>query len=195
MSMCIEMIAMAAGASAETAATVATVAQVIGTLYTAGAGYASANAAASVAEQNARLSEQKGMATMQKAGWEERRIRAGSKKLQGQQRSLLAASGVDVNTGSALDVQADTAYQAAEDVAMTHYNAELQKWGFDIEAANYKAQAASAKQQATSALIGGVIGAGSSILTGGSQFGSKWSSWTQKPNVYQPSGYVMRGVR
>lgn len=166
----------------------------IGTLYQAGSQYSAANAAASVAEQNARIAEQKGMATMQKAGWEERRIHAQSKKVQGAQRSALAASGVDVNTGSALDVQADTAYQAAEDVAMTHYNAELQKWGFDVEAANYKAQASQAKAAGTSALIGGVIGAGSSILTGGSQFGSKWSSWS-KPFDFQPKGYLMRGVR
>lgn len=148
----------------------------IGSLYQAGASYASANAAASVANANARMATAKGEAVMRKSTWEERRIRTASRKVQGSQRSALAASGVDPNTGSALDVQADTAYQAAEDVAMTHYNAELQKWGFDIEAANYKAQAQSHKQQGTSALIGGVIGAGSSILTGGSTFGSKWNA-------------------
>ena len=49
----------------------------------------------------------------------------------------------------------------------------MKKWGFDVEAANYKAQAQQYGNMGKSAIVGGLLGAGSTILNGSGVLGSK----------------------
>ena len=160
---------------------VATAISAIGTIYQAGSQYAAAQAAANVSKQNATLAEQKGVKALERGAEQSRYIRGEARRMQGQQRSALAAGGVDVNSGSALDVQADTAQRAAEDIAATRYNAQLEQWGFDVEATNYRTQAAQYEATATNALIGGAFGVGSTLLGGSKLIASKWAKWGKKP--------------
>lgn len=59
----------------------------------------------------------------------------------GTQRTVQAASGVDVSSGSAVDVQADAAYLGKLDQETIRTNAQREAWGFGVTAMNYRRQA------------------------------------------------------
>jgi hypothetical protein len=67
------------------------------------------------------------------------------------------------NTGSAAKVQSDIASAAIQDEAQIMNNAALQKWGYGIEAAQYRTQGQLAK-------IAGRYKANSSLISGGMKF-------------------------
>lgn len=78
----------------------------------------------------------------------------------GAQRAAAGASGVDVNYGSAADVQADTAGQGAMNELTIRNNAWREAWG-------YKTQAISAGASAGMAELGGDNQARNTLITGG----------------------------
>lgn len=65
----------------------------------------------------------------------------------GSQRAAQGASGVDVNDGSSLDVQADTAYTGELDAITIRANAAREAWGYQVAASNERASAVSARLQ------------------------------------------------
>ena len=130
------------------------------------AGMQAADAQAKAYENQAKVKEAQSAQALEKAQLEARLLRERGERFKGTQKSLLGASGVAVNSGSALDLLADTAYGVESDVSMTKYNAQLEAWGFQTEAANLKGQASMAKSQGKYAMLGGILGAGSSLLTG-----------------------------
>lgn len=185
--MCIATMLTALGMSSSTAATVGTTIQAIGTLASAGAQYQSAQYGKAMAEQNAKLAEQQGLASLRQGALEQERIARRARQIQGQQRALYGASGVDISSGSPLEIQASTEYMAAQDKALVRYNAELKKWGFDVEAANYKAQAQQYGNMGKSAIVGGLLGAGSTILNGNGVLGSKLGLNGNTGSIYDSS--------
>ncbi|MCC8108478.1 MAG: hypothetical protein LIQ30_05410 [Planctomycetes bacterium] len=78
------------------------------------------------------------------------------------QRAGFAASGVKVDTGSALDVVVEQAGRNRYDQDMIDYNARMSAWGYNVEAANLRQQAA--MTEATGRNPG--IAAGTSLLGG-----------------------------
>lgn len=91
-------------------------------------------------------------------------------QLKGQQRAAMAANGVDLDFGSAADLQVDTTLQAQADAVTISENAEREADSYRINASNYRASAATAKAKGRAALIGGVFDAGKSILGGAQQY-------------------------
>ncbi len=83
---------------------------------------------------------------------------------QGTQRSLLAANGVDMAGGSALDVLLDNASEAAREREYRLYQGELEAWRYENQARSLLAQSGA------SDLLAGVSGSGawSSVQTGAS---------------------------
>lgn len=77
-------------------------------------------------------------------------------------RAQYGASGVDVNTGSPLDVLQASAMNASMDNQTIKYNARVKAYGFNTEAAAYEYQGKAAMQR-------GYMQAGSDILSGGSR--------------------------
>lgn len=63
------------------------------------------------------------------------------KLLIGQQRAKMGAQGADLSSGSALEVQLDTAGLGAEDILQIKNNAFRQAWGYQEQAADYRDQA------------------------------------------------------
>lgn len=82
-----------------------------------------------------------------------------------------AASGIDVNTGSAVDVQAGEREVAKLDADTVLNNAELQAYGYTTQATSFKAQA---EQDKTAA----IIGATGDLLSGASSLDMKWGTPT-----------------
>lgn len=93
------------------------------------------------------------------------------------QRAAFAANGVDVNTGSAADVQASTAKVGALDAAMIHYNASRAAYGDEVSAQNFKSQAALDRSGAVGSAIGGLARGGISAIGGAQALSSKWQTW------------------
>lgn len=91
----------------------------------------------------------------------------------GAQRAGAGASGVDVNSGSPLRAQEDTARIGAMDAQTIQNNAARSAWGFKTQATNFGNEAAidSAK---------GDQGAIASLIGGGANFADKWSKYKQQ---------------
>ncbi len=77
--------------------------------------------------------------------------------LKGQQRAAMSANGIDVNFGSAADVQADTEMLGREDVRRLYDQGAQRSRGFEIEASNFGGEANAARSAASGALIGGAF--------------------------------------
>lgn len=82
------------------------------------------------------------------------------RQLIGSQRAKAAASGVDANSGSALDIQLDTSNFGALDALTIKNNAWREAWGYRVQANDYRGQGAMASLSAKNA-------ARNTILTGG----------------------------
>jgi len=87
----------------------------------------------------------------------------------GQQQAAMAANGVDINFGSALDVQQDTSARGAEDAAQIYRAGNDKLKSIDNTAWNYGADAAAQRSKASGALVDGAFGAISTALGGASQ--------------------------
>lgn len=61
--------------------------------------------------------------------------------LRGEQRVAYGASGVNVNVGSAAQMQANTAAEGVYEAAKSQYNRDLQAWEYNVNAVNLEGQA------------------------------------------------------
>ncbi|GHV34457.1 hypothetical protein FACS1894187_05040 [Synergistales bacterium] len=144
-----------------------------------------AKAQALSAEQNARMAEEQAKDSVKRGGREENKFRRQIAIHQGQQRAALAASGVDVDSGSAELLQDASRGEAEEDASVIRFNAQREAWGHQAQATDYRNQASAARAAGRNAMTGGVIGAGASLLSLAGDGG--WFSKTKttpKPAVY-----------
>ena len=61
------------------------------------------------------------------------RVLSKTRSMIGSQKAALAAQGIDIGSGSALDVQVDTGKMAEVDVMMVRTNAAREAWGFSSQ--------------------------------------------------------------
>ena len=90
----------------------------------------------------------------------------------GRQRAVYAAGGLDVNTGSPLDIQADTAQMGRLNSLTIRNNAARQAYGYQASANLDTAEAQNYQQAGDTAMLGSLIGTAGSV-------GSKWSAYQQ----------------
>lgn len=91
----------------------------------------------------------------------------------GAQRAGAGASGVDVNSGSPLRAQEDTARIGDVDVQTIRANAARSAWGFRTQAGNFGNEAVLDSARGDEAAF-------SSLIGGGSNFADKWSKYRQQ---------------
>ncbi len=163
------------------------------------------------AERNAQIQDNAADDALARGRIEEQQHRLKVAQMTGTQRSALAASGVQVDTGSALDMVADTAMMGEMDALTLRNNAEREAYQFRVGAYNARAQGGSALAEGEmSALAGrnaaksGMWQAGGTLLGAASQIGmsyfpssaSKTPGFSDKmlnwgmPDVPQPTGTV-----
>lgn len=128
------------------------------------------NYQAKVATRNAGLESIAARDAIERGKVESQNYQRQASQMQGAQRAALAANGIDTTFGSAADVRVDTALFAAEDAQTIRENSMREVRGFDISAANYRAQAQASRQAATGAAIGGAFNFGSTVLGGAAQY-------------------------
>jgi hypothetical protein len=92
----------------------------------------------------------------------------------GQATAEAAARGVEVGSGSALDIQADISGIGAEEEAIIRNNAEREALGFEGDAMNFGAQAQLSGLKASDASRAGFMEAGRTILSGASSVAGRW---------------------
>lgn len=109
-----------------------------------------------IAKQNATYSAEAGSAQTEEQG-----LKSASKS--GLVRAAFASNGLDVNTGSAADVQTSQRELGYLDTATTASNAALQTYGYNTQSQNYKAQEELENQEAIDAPIEGLLNGASKL--------------------------------
>lgn len=135
--------------------------------------------ASQVAEANADIATAQANDAINRGNAEAEQRRRETRQRLGTQAATMGATGADLSTGNALDIFGDTAQFGALDSLTTVNNARREAYGYQVQAANYKAEASSARKQ-------GNVGAATTLLTaplkayGAYQmFGGTWSPFTQ----------------
>lgn len=151
---------------------------------------AQAEAQARAAEQNAKIAKAQGHDAIIRGGEKELELRRDLARHKGNQRATLAANGIDINSGSALDVQNASISEGEYDAAAIRQNAARERWGYEMEAKNYQTQAANARAQgkaaSNNALFGSVIGGINNIA---GSFGSSWGNNSSPPLTEKSYNY------
>ena len=124
---------------------------------------------------NARFSDIQAEDAIRRGETEAQKHQRDVKKLVGAQRAALAAQGMDLESGSALDIQLDTATQGAEDAMTIRNNAWRESWGYKVQALNYRTEgemaAIAAKSTSRQTLFTGALG-----LTQGLGYGAYYAA-------------------
>lgn len=165
--------------SLSTVASVASIAgtgiSALGALSTGQANAAAANYSAQVAANNATTASQNAayatQAGEQAATTQSLKGRAEAQHLKGE----IAANGIDVNSGSAVDLEAGQLEKQQLDTETVRQNAALTAYGYRTTATSDIAQSQLDKAQAGFAQQAGLIGAGGSLLSGAGNIGLKWA--------------------
>jgi hypothetical protein len=97
----------------------------------------------------------------------------------GQILASQAASNIDVNTGSAVDVRSSAAALGQLDALTIRSNAEKQVYGYQTEAASAGGQASLAASEASQAPIAGQLSATGSLLSGATGVANNYLRWQQ----------------
>jgi hypothetical protein len=122
-----------------------------------------------VATHNARLEQSRADDALQRGTTEAIRYQKQLSQTEGQQNAALAANGIDITFGSAAVVRGEAARAGMEDTITIYKNAAREAQGYEINAANFRADAAAKKTQAKSAIISGIFNMGSTVLGGATQ--------------------------
>lgn len=101
--------------------------------------------------------------------------------LKGTQRASLAARGLDLGEGSALDILTDTDFMGKIDANTLEDNAGKEAWAYRTQASNYGSDAAILRQGAGNINPG--RSASASLLTGAGKVASSWYTLSEKGAV------------
>jgi hypothetical protein len=140
--------------------------QVMGSQQEAQASATEAQFERAVALSNARVARQAAADTRVAGHEAEEAYLQRVRGLTGTQRATFAANGVE-QSGTALDVMAESAGQGAADASRIRSNAIREAWGYEVEGQNQDARAAFAKYSGKAAKRGGILTGGAQILGGG----------------------------
>ena len=133
---------------------------------------------AEIAKRNANYAEEAGQAQANaislKGAATAGRIKAGQ-----------AASGVDVNTGSAVDVQTSQRETSKLDTETILNNANLQAYGYRTQAAGFQAESELDLAKAKQAPIGADLAAAGGVLSSASSLGLRYANFNPQSQAAQ----------
>jgi len=132
---------------------------------------------AQVARNNATIAQQSATYATEAGNVQAQNESLKNAQIAGQLKASQAANNVDVNSGSALAVQAGQKAAGDLDTQTVLHNALLQAYGYQQQATSYKAQAG---QDVTA----GFEGAAGSLLSNASSLGLKWGGQAAAPPVF-----------
>jgi len=143
-------------------------------------GQATSNAAsysATVAQNNALIAQQNAKYAEQSGAQQAMVTSLKSAARGGKIKAAQAANNIDVNSGSAVDVQAGERQAGQLDTETVLNNAELQAYGYRSQATSFEAEAGLKQEEAEQAPIGAGLGAAGNLLSSASSIGGKWTGF------------------
>lgn len=136
----------------------------IGTGISAYGSYAAGKANAAIGEWNATIAEEQSRDAIVRGEQAAADARTQGRQVVGEQRAAIAGQGIQLDTGTATDLVADTDRQVQTEVGRIRADAAREAWGFKVQAASDRMQARFAKSSGRNQAIG-------TILTGTGQAG------------------------
>lgn len=153
---------------------------------------------AKVAQDNAKIAEENAKNERQSGLEEARRQRIKTIQTIGAQQTAMAANGIDIASGSALDTVSDTAQTGELDALMLQYNSERQAFNYEMQSNNFTNQANLDMFAAKNAKTTGTLNAVGSVVNSVSDVGmkldtkeisNKWNNW-KASNKGQMTGFI-----
>jgi len=117
-------------------------------------------AQASADLQNAQYADMAANDAVKRGAVEEDQQRLQTTGAIGTQRAGFAANGIDVNSGSAANIQDDTAQLGEFDALTIRNNAAREAWGYKTQSQTYQTSAKTAVKSAKNNAFGSLLGAG-----------------------------------
>lgn len=152
-----------------TIAYVALAASVVAGGVSAYSSYQQGAIAQGVAKNNARMAEYAAQDAKRRGDLEAADVRRRTAQLQGKQRSIMAARGLDLTVGTPADILEQTSFFGETDESMARYNAQRDAWAYRAQRQNIltegKAAASKGRMEAFSTLLGTAGSAGSNWYT------------------------------
>lgn len=175
------------------------IAGTVATVAGAGVSYMSSQASASaaskqaeynaqVAKNNQAIADQAAKDAVTKAQVSQQTKADQTNALLGRQKVALAANGVEVNTGSAVDLQSDTKAAGTLDELTIQNNAAREAAGYTNQSTNYATTAAADEAASADALSSGNLKGEASLLSASSQVASQWYNYTSGTKSSSLSG-------
>lgn len=149
---------------------IGTAATVASTGISAYASYRNAAMAQQVAERNAKEQDKAALQAIEQGQQESDRQRAAGARLLAEQRVGMAANGLDLSGGNALEVLTDTGRLVEQDAFAIRENARRGAGQMAVGAANSRADAMSARSEK-------FFGPATSLLSGAAKVGNRYASW------------------
>ena len=109
-----------------------------------------------------------------------RAIKRNADRYAGSQRAFFGGSGAQVNTGTPVDVVADTHRGGAADAAVARRDAIMQAWGYKTKASQERQSSRINDIAEANSSTSGAIAAGSSLLTTAAQTGASYYSFKKE---------------
>ena len=169
---------------------VGAVTSAIGASNTGQANSAAAQYQAAVARNNATVAENNAQYALAAGRTSEQAQRMKTAQMIGAQRASMAANGIDIGSGTPLNIQESTGQVGEMDALTIRNNAMRQAYGYRVQASDFNANAGLLDMQASNARKAGTIGAFSSIVGGAGSVADKWLRWKSPSTpAYQGGNY------
>lgn len=145
-----------------------------------------ASAMEQVARNNQKMAEYQAQDAQRRGEEEAQAAQRRTRGLLGTQRSMMAARGLDLTSGTPAELQMQTEMFGEQDVATSRLNAAREAWAVRADAAN---QSANARIQARAMRMSGA----GSLLGAGAAVADKWMAWNPRQPTAQLSGFDRYG--
>ncbi|MCV6545693.1 MAG: hypothetical protein OIF56_00145 [Cohaesibacter sp.] len=127
-----------------------------------------ANYNARVAEMNAQIAEKRSKDAFERGQQDEQKKRQDVAQIQARQKAAMAANGVDLGYGSALDLLVDSATMGELDALTIRSNTAREAYNHDVDAVNKRSQSQLFRMEAKAAKTGGYLNAMGTLIGGAS---------------------------
>lgn len=143
---------------------------------------------AQVQENNAKVAEQYAKAAEERGETEARQRRIDAERMASRQTAVLAAKGIDISTGTPLDILGDTAMYGELDAQTIKYNAGLEAYQQRNQASNFRSSAEISRMEGSQAAKAGTIGAVGTLLGGAAKAGNQYRQFSNSPTMVNGGG-------
>lgn len=146
----------------------------VGSYFSAATQKAALQGQAAVADTNARIAELGAQSALNQGQQQVGALTLKAGQLKSSQRTTMAANGIDLGSGNAVEIQASTDIMKEIDANTLTANAVRSAWGYRTQAVNFQNEALT--KRATAGAISPGMSAGSSLLGSAASVAGSWYS-------------------